>query len=65
MRVEDERKLSYGDAVLAIPGFAAFTPEAALMRMTQGFRFLTAGTDASFMLGGARAGLEMLGLKNN
>ena len=48
-----------------IPGFAAFTPEDALMRMKQGFRFLTAGTDASFMLGGARAGLEMLGLKNN
>ena len=46
-----------------IPGFAAFSPEDAKRRAEQGFRFLTAGSDAGFMLGGARAGLEMLGLK--
>lgn len=45
-----------------IPGFAAFTPEDALKRAAQGYRFLTAGTDASFMLGGARAGLVTLGV---
>ena len=48
-----------------IPGFAAFSPEDAKMRAEQGFRFLTAGSDAGFMLGGARAGLVTLGLKSS
>jgi len=45
-----------------IPGFAAFTPDDALRRAEQGFIYLTAGSDAGFMLSGAREGIAKLGL---
>lgn len=45
-----------------IPGFAAAGPEDAVRRAQQGFQYLTAGSDVSFLLGGARAGLRTLGL---
>ena len=44
-----------------IPGLACSTPEEAKRRAEQGFQFLTAGSDAGFMLAGARAGLQTLG----
>ena len=44
------------------PGLACPTPEDARQRAEQGFQFLTAGSDAGFMLGGARAGISTLGL---
>lgn len=46
-----------------IAGFAAYGPEDALRRAEQGFLFLTAGSDIAFMLGGATAGVRMLGLE--
>jgi 4-hydroxy-2-oxoheptanedioate aldolase len=46
-----------------IAGFAAYGPEDALRRAEQGFRFLTAGSDIGFMLGGATAGVRTLGLE--
>ena len=45
-----------------IPGLACPKPEEAKRRAEQGFQFLTAGSDAGFMLAGARAGLQTLGL---
>ncbi len=45
-----------------IPGLACPSPEEARRRAEQGFQFLTAGSDAGFMLAGARAGLQTLGL---
>jgi 4-hydroxy-2-oxoheptanedioate aldolase len=45
-----------------VPGLACNTPEDARRRAGQGFRYLTAGSDAGFLLGGARAGLKTLGL---
>ena len=45
-----------------IPGLACSGPEDARRRAEQGFQFLTAGSDAGFMLAGARAGLQVLGL---
>jgi 4-hydroxy-2-oxoheptanedioate aldolase len=45
-----------------IPGFAAFNPNDAKRRAEQGFIYLTAGSDSGFLLGGARAGIETLGL---
>lgn len=47
-----------------IPGFAAFSPEDAKRRAEQGFLYLTAGSDIGFMLGGARAGMQTLGLQS-
>jgi 4-hydroxy-2-oxoheptanedioate aldolase len=44
------------------PGLACGTPEEARRRADQGFQFLTAGGDATFLLNGARAGLQTLGL---
>ncbi len=44
------------------PGFAAFTPEDAKRRAEQGFMYLTAGADSSFMMNGATAGVRLLGL---
>jgi len=44
------------------PGLACPTPEDARQRAEQGFLFLTAGSDAGFLLGGARAGISTLGL---
>ena len=43
-----------------IPGLAASGIEDAARRVGQGFQFLTAGSDAGFMLSGARSGLETL-----
>jgi 4-hydroxy-2-oxoheptanedioate aldolase len=43
-----------------IPGFASDTPEQAIDRAGQGFQFLTSGSDAGFMLEGARAGVATL-----
>ncbi|HVG96872.1 MAG TPA: aldolase/citrate lyase family protein [Chloroflexota bacterium] len=45
-----------------VPGLACNTPEDARRRAGQGFQYLTAGSDAGFLLGGARAGLKTLGL---
>ncbi len=45
-----------------IPGFAGNSPEQAVKLAQQGFQFLTSGSDAGFMLGGARAGIKTLGL---
>ncbi len=45
-----------------IPGFAAASPEDAIRRAQQGFRYLTSGSDVGFLVGGARAGLKTLGL---
>ena len=43
-----------------IPGFAAYTPEEAMLRAEQGFRFLTAGSDLEILFAGAQAGVERL-----
>lgn len=45
-----------------IPGLACGSPEEAKRRAEQGFQYLTAGSDVGFMLGGARAGVKLLGL---
>ena len=65
---EDERHARSIDRVLEacrntgkIPGYAAASPQEALMRAEQGFRFLTCGGDYSLLLNGARASLEKLG----
>ena len=47
-----------------IAGLACPTPEDARRRGDQGWQFLTAGGDAGFILGGARAGLKVLGLQS-
>ncbi|MDQ6673425.1 MAG: aldolase/citrate lyase family protein [Chloroflexota bacterium] len=44
------------------PGVACATPDEAKHRANQGFQFNTAGSDAGFLLGGAKAGLTVLGL---
>jgi len=44
------------------PGIACATPEESKQRASQGFQFNTAGSDAGFLLGGAKAGLTVLGL---
>ncbi|MBI2940460.1 MAG: 2,4-dihydroxyhept-2-ene-1,7-dioic acid aldolase [Chloroflexi bacterium] len=44
-----------------VPGIATGSPEEARRRAEQGFRFLTAGGDLGFMLGGALTGLRTLG----
>ncbi|MGH2614690.1 MAG: HpcH/HpaI aldolase family protein [Thermomicrobiales bacterium] len=43
-----------------IPGYAAYTPEDALLRADQGFLFLTAGCDLEILLAGARSGVAQL-----
>jgi 4-hydroxy-2-oxoheptanedioate aldolase len=43
-----------------VPGIAAGSPEDALRRARQGFRFITAGSDLGFLLAGARAGRRTL-----
>lgn len=43
-------------------GLACPTPEDARRRADQGFQYLTAGADMSFMLGGAAQGLKTLGI---
>ncbi|HUE75932.1 MAG TPA: aldolase/citrate lyase family protein [Chloroflexota bacterium] len=45
-----------------IPGLSTSGPEECVRRAEQGFQFLTGGSDAGFMLAGARAGLKTLGL---
>jgi 4-hydroxy-2-oxoheptanedioate aldolase len=42
------------------PGIACGSPEDAVRRAEQGFRYLTAGGDAGMILGGAAAGLKTL-----
>ncbi len=66
---QDDRHGRMLDRVLAacrntgkIPGFACNSPEQALAFARRGWQFLTAGSDASFMLEGARRGIETLGL---
>jgi 4-hydroxy-2-oxoheptanedioate aldolase len=49
-------------AVGKIPGIAAGSPAEAVVRAQQGFQFITAGGDAGFMMSGALAGLNTLGL---
>jgi 4-hydroxy-2-oxoheptanedioate aldolase len=44
------------------PGLACPTPEDARRRADHGWQFLTAGSDAGFLLGGAKAGIQTLGL---
>jgi 4-hydroxy-2-oxoheptanedioate aldolase len=43
-----------------IPGFAGNSPAHAVALARQGFRFLTAGSDLGFMLGGAAEGLNLM-----
>jgi 4-hydroxy-2-oxoheptanedioate aldolase len=43
-----------------VPGLACMTPEDARRRANQGWRFLTAGSDAQMIQSGARAGLATL-----
>jgi 4-hydroxy-2-oxoheptanedioate aldolase len=43
-----------------IPGFAGASPEQALKLAAQGFRFLTAGGDATILLNGAANGVKLL-----
>ena len=43
-----------------VPGFAGSSPDQALKLAAQGFRYLTAGSDLGFLIGGARAGVEKL-----
>jgi 4-hydroxy-2-oxoheptanedioate aldolase len=43
-----------------IPGLACASPEEAKMRAAQGFQFVTAGSDAGFMMSGAMAGIKTL-----
>jgi 4-hydroxy-2-oxoheptanedioate aldolase len=43
-----------------IPGYAAFDVDEALVRQAQGFQYLTAGADYSFIIEGARASLGRL-----
>lgn len=45
-----------------VPGFAAANTDEALMRMNQGFRYLTAGSDFGFIVGGSRESVRRLGL---
>lgn len=45
-----------------IPGIAGGSPEDGRRRAEQGFQYITAGSDAGFMLAGATAGLTTLGL---
>lgn len=42
-----------------IPGMYCSTPEEAVMRAGQGFQYLTAGSDASFIMSGAAAGVKL------
>ncbi len=44
------------------PGLACGSAEDARRRAEQGFQFLTAGADSTFLLDGAKAGLKTLGL---
>jgi 4-hydroxy-2-oxoheptanedioate aldolase len=44
------------------PGLACGTPQEARRRADEGWQFLTAGSDAGFLLSGAKAGLQALGL---
>ncbi len=43
-----------------IAGFAGGSPQEAKALADRGFRFLTAGSDAGFMMAGAKAGIELL-----
>ena len=43
-----------------LPGFAGSSPEHASALARQGFRFITAGSDLGFMLGGAADGLRVM-----
>ena len=47
------------------PGYAAGSPEEALSRAAQGFQFLTAGSDAGFLVGGGIEGVKKLGLQSS
>ncbi len=44
-----------------IPGLSTGSPEDAIRRARQGFQFLTAGGDRSFLMAGATAGVKALG----
>jgi 4-hydroxy-2-oxoheptanedioate aldolase len=66
---KDERHAQALERVVAacrntgkIAGLACPTPEDARQRADQGFQFLTAGGDSGFMMGGALAGLKVMGL---
>jgi 4-hydroxy-2-oxoheptanedioate aldolase len=56
-----ERALQAARNTGKIPGFAGVSPEHALHLAKQGFQFLTAGGDTSFLLEAARAGAKALG----
>jgi 4-hydroxy-2-oxoheptanedioate aldolase len=65
----DERHQRALERVLAacrdtgkVPGLACSSPAEARRRAEQGFRYLTAATDAGMLLAAARSGLETLGL---
>jgi 4-hydroxy-2-oxoheptanedioate aldolase len=66
-RERDERVLTAVDSVLqacrstgTIPGYAGSSPAQAKSLATQGFRFLTCGSDAGFLQSGAAAGVREL-----
>ena len=65
----DERHQQALEQVLAacrdtgkIPGLACSSPEEAHRRAEQGFRYLTAASDAGMLVAGARDGLKTLGM---
>ncbi len=64
MYQRDEHRLALEKVIQACkntgtaPGIACSSPEEAVRRAEQGFRFLTAGGDAGMILGGAAAGLK-------
>jgi 4-hydroxy-2-oxoheptanedioate aldolase len=67
----DDRHAKALDQILAachnagkLAGLACGSPEDARRRGDQGWRFLTAGGDAGFMLAGAQAALQVLGLNS-
>jgi 4-hydroxy-2-oxoheptanedioate aldolase len=57
-----ERVLAACKNTGTFPGYAAASPSEALSRAKEGFQFLTAGSDAGFLLGGAVEGVKALGL---
>jgi 4-hydroxy-2-oxoheptanedioate aldolase len=66
MNNRDEHRLALEKVVQAcnntgkVPGIACASPEEALRRVEQGFRFNTAGGDSGMIINGAAAGLKVL-----
>src|SRR4051794_9782446 len=56
-----ERALAACTNTGKIPGYAAGSPDEALQRASEGYRYLTAGSDAGFIVGGANDAVRRLG----